>query len=1049
MIKLGLYEQLINKLIAAKIEALDKNKFYIKETFLDKAEAAKYLSRYLSSIIELALNSLSKDNLINRQIELCNKIIYLIRDEINDILFDENLLIAEGKILSAIYDKLDASFSDFDKRLREITPYTRLSQSELFTGNNSGISLESELKKEILSADKICFLVSFIKFTGIRIFQKELIEFTESGKELQVITTSYMGATDLKAIEFLASLKNTQIKVSYNTDNERLHAKAYLFLRNTGFHTGYIGSSNISHAALTNGLEWNMKITSQEVAHIINKFQKTFETYWQDKDFEFFDKNKDIEKLKSALRNQKIYDYNEVGANFDITPYHYQKEILEKLAAERLVHNRYKNLIVAATGTGKTVISGFDYKYFRSINPKARLLFIAHRKEILQQAQATFRGILQDNNFGELWVDGLTPEKFDHVFASIQTLNNQLGNLQLSAIYYDYIIVDEVHHISANSYRSILKKFTPKILLGLTATPERMDNMNILEDFCNVIAAEIRLPEALNQKLLCPFQYFGITDSIDLSNVKWTNGKYEPSELTKIYTSSDNRVREIINNLNKYLTDIHDVTALCFCVSQEHAKFMATKFTMAGLKADYLVTENAGNSRERQEKRKRLQSKEINYLFVRDIFNEGVDIKEIDTVLFLRPTESLTIFLQQLGRGLRLFDKKDCLTVLDFVGNSRPEYDFETKFRAIIGKTNTSIQKEIENDFPHLPLGCSVVLEKMAKEYILENVKKAIGFNRWQLINKITNFKFQSTLPLTLNNFINHYHIPLALIYKKDSWNRLCVEAGVKDNFYEINEYEIKRAISLKWLSCISNTYFKFILKLAKINFKIDLNFLAEKEKQMCLMLHYDVWQNAEGFENLQDSIKAIGTNPEMVAEIIEVMEIVMNAINFVEIEINFQFNQPLMLHSRYTRDQILAAFNFHTFNVKSSIREGVAESKDKNVELLFITLNKSEKDYSPTTLYNDFAISDTLFHWQSQNATRPDTGKGISYIQHQFLKKDILLFVREQNKDEYGVNMSYVFLGKGVYLDHDGSKPMNIKWELDHAMPAYIWQNAAKMAVG
>ena len=305
MIELGLYEQLINRVIANKLNALDNEHFFIKQTLLDKEEAAKYLGRYLSNTIQFALSSLPKDKGVEKQIELCNKIIYLIRDELKNEDFEENLLVTEGKILTAIFTKLDSPFTDFDKRIKDITPYTRLSQSELFTGSNSSVSLESELKKEILSADKICFLVSFIKWTGIRIFQKELIEFTESGKQLKIITTSYMGATDLKAIEFLASLKNTEIKVSYNTENERLHAKAYLFLRNTGFHTGYVGSSNISHSALTNGLEWNMKITTQEVSHIIDKFQKTFDTYWQDNEFEFFDKSKDVEKLSKALKSQK------------------------------------------------------------------------------------------------------------------------------------------------------------------------------------------------------------------------------------------------------------------------------------------------------------------------------------------------------------------------------------------------------------------------------------------------------------------------------------------------------------------------------------------------------------------------------------------------------------------------------------------------------------------------------------------------------------------------------------------------------------------------
>jgi superfamily II DNA or RNA helicase len=1042
----GIYEQLINKLISSKLNDLDRDTFYIKKSEIDKNEASQYLSKYLVDIIRFALNHISGDDSIEKQIELSNKIIILLRTELDNEEFDCDLIETEAKILNAVFSKIDANFSDFEKHLKTITPYTRLSQSELFTGSNAGVSLESEIKKEILSSDKINFLVSFIKWTGIRIFERELHEFTEKGGKLKIITTSYMGATDLKAVEYLAGLKNTEVKVSYNTDNERLHAKAYLFFRNTGFHTGYIGSSNISRSALTSGLEWNLKVTTKEVGHIIDKFQKTFETYWQDKEFELFDKMHHSEKLRIALKKERTTEINNPTTYFDIKPYPFQEEILEKLVAERKIHNRFRNLIVAATGTGKTVISAFDFKNFRNQNHNARILFVAHRKEILQQAQATFQGILRDNNFGELWVDGLVPQKYDCVFASVQTLNNNISDLNFSDTFFDYIVIDEVHHISASSYRPITNKFNPKILLGLTATPERMDGENILKDFCNVIAAEIRLPEALNRKLLCPFQYFGITDSIDLTNVEWRNGRYLPSELSKIYTHNDKRVGEIIYSLNKYLRDIREVRALCFCVNQEHAQYMAEKFLLAGLNADYLVS---SRNELRDELRYKFLKREINYLFVVDIFNEGIDIPDIDTVLFLRPTESLTVFLQQLGRGLRLAEGKDCLTVLDFVGNSRPEYDFEGKFRALVGKTNTSMQKELEYDFPHLPLGCSIVLEKKARDFILQNIKQATTFNKNQLLNKIRNYKYQTTLPLTLNNFSEFYHIPLQLIYKKGNWKRLCVLAEQIDDYSIKNESDIYRAISKKWLSCNSNSYFQFILSLAKNGFIIRIEDLNKEEKSMCLMLHYDIWQTAGGFDSLEQSIRRIGENKVLIEEIIEVLEILIDKIDFLEGEISLPFPQPLQLHGRYTRDQILAAFEFHTFQKKSENREGVALSKEKNVELLFITLNKSEKDFSPTTLYEDFAINDRLFHWQTQNTVRPEKGKGLTYINHKQENKRVLLFVREKNHDEYGNSMASVFLGEGKFVDYYGSKPMSITWELVEAMPWFLWKDSVKMAIG
>ncbi|MEJ7559040.1 MAG: DUF3427 domain-containing protein [Pedobacter sp.] len=1044
--ELGLYEQLITKLIASKLDQMDEDKFFIQKTVLDKSEAARYLSIYLSETIQFALQQIKEGEHggIQKKIELSNQIIQVLISALPDLSLTNNLITSEGQLLEAVLSLNDSPFPDLKERVRQIMPYTRLSQSELFTGSNAGISLESEIKKEILSADEICWLVSFIKFSGIRIFKDELKSFTDSGRKLKIITTTYMGATDVKAVEFLSGLKNTEIKVSYNTEHERLHAKAYLFLRKSGFDTGYIGSSNLSRSALTNGLEWNLKVTQKEIGHIIDKFKKTFNTYWANREFESYIPGIDKIKLSTALKQQSTHDQPGIINFFDITPKHFQKEILEQLESERVNHQRFRNLIVAATGTGKTVISAFDYKRFKSNNPRARLLFVAHRKELLEQAQDMFRHVLRDANFGDLWVDGMEPSQYDHVFASVQTLNNRLPSLKLSADFYDFIIIDEVHHIAANSYRPVLDKFHPEILLGLTATPERMDGIDILRDFNNTIAAEIRLPEALNSKMLTPFQYFGLSDSVDLSQVQWKNGKYESKELTKIYTSNDRRVQEILNNCELYLTDVSQVRALGFCINKEHAEYMAEKFMFHGVRADYLTSEDSAVKRHAI--RQRLLNKEINFLFVVDLFNEGIDIPEIDTVLFLRPTESLTIFLQQLGRGLRLAENKDFLTVLDFVGQARVEYDFEHKFRALIGKTNTPLLKEVEKNFPHLPLGCSIVLEKKAKAIILANIKAATGLNRKQLISKLQNFKHQFTLKLSLQNFLYSTGIELATIYKKGGWQRLCADAGVTEDFKEPLELLITKGIK-KLMQSNSISYFNFLVTLIENDFKTSDP--TEQEKQMSLMFYYDFFPSDKKttFNTLEECFEQIRENPVMLAEMKEVIHYLIQQVKFVEKPIILPFAFPLKVHSRYNRDQILVAIQLHQFNKSSSNREGVALNSKLNTEALFITLKKSEKEYSPTTLYDDYAVNESMFHWQSQNATSSTSPKGQSYIEQKRLSKCILIFVREQNEDEFGNTMGYVFLGKAGFLDSNGDKPMNIQWQLEEPMPAYIWKDSAKLA--
>jgi len=428
-----------------------ESSYYIERQSLDPAEAAGYLSRFLSNVLHSAFESLPNcDDRVFKQIDLSNALVKWLAEYLHSADLSDNLLYSQGQILSALFTTQNPIAADLKAHVAKITPLTGLAQSELFTGSNVGLSLESEIKREILSADEICWLVSFIKWTGIRIFIDVLKEATKNGKKVRIITTSYMGATDQKAVDFLAGLPNTEVRLSYNTERERLHAKAYLFIRNSGFDTGYIGSSNISRSALTNGLEWNLKVTTQEIPHIIEKFKSTFETYWASTEFEPYlvTDESHRSRLKKALQIERGGDkLNEPLFFFDIEPHAYQAAILERLTVEREVHQRTRNLVVAATGTGKTVISAFDFRRFYKANPTANFLYVAHREEILKQARATFRAILRSHSFGELWVGGIEPENFNQLFASIQTLNNRFDKLTLSPNFFDFIIIDEVHHI--------------------------------------------------------------------------------------------------------------------------------------------------------------------------------------------------------------------------------------------------------------------------------------------------------------------------------------------------------------------------------------------------------------------------------------------------------------------------------------------------------------------------------------------------------------------------------------------------------------------------
>lgn len=1054
MLKEGIYEQLINATLKEKIAQVPIERFYINKTFLDKAEAAKVLSSYLTYLIQFALREIKEEDSIQSQIAFCNEIIAFIDKKLN-LNSSDSIIALEGQILTAVLDKIGKTDKQLEDELKRKLPQTGLSVSTLFTGSNADLSIDSEIERDILSANKIYWIVSFIRWSGLRIFEKALKEFTSrEGAELKIITTTYMGATEARALEFLSQLPRTEIKISYQTKIERLHAKAYIFDRNTGFNSAYIGSSNLSRSALTKGLEWNLRVTSQENSHIIEKSKATFEHYWNSIDFEDFQIG-GITKFKAALQQEKQRDQSISLTNyFQISPFPFQKEILEKLAVERDFYGNYRNLIVAATGTGKTVISAFDYQRFHQIQKgKANLLFVAHRKEILEQAIGTFRAVLGAGyrDFGQLWVGDYKPEEGDlkHLFISVQTFNSQKKFFQnrLSKDYYDFIIIDEAHHSQADTYRPIFALFEPQVMLGLTATPERMDGRSLLPDFCDKIAAEIRLADALTLKLLSPFQYFCITDdSVNLKDVKWSAGKYDTTALTHCLTTRK-RVSLIIDAVNHYLTDPFETKTLGFCTSKVHAQFMADTFNQAGFKAICLVSGNDTDG-DRSNIRQKLISGEVNFVFVVDIFNEGIDIPEIDTVLFLRPTESLTIFLQQLGRGLRLSEGKEYLTVLDFVSQAHANYNFAEKFRALVGKSNENIQKEIENNFPHLPAGSNIRMEQQAKNYILENIRNSV-FNARRLRKEITQFQFNSHKELTLQNFLDYHHLDIRTIYSNNSWSNLKRDAGViqfeSTGFHDQISRGLKRLIHID-----SPLYLKFITEIIKANF----NFVPENEseEQLALMFYYDIWQKGIGelgFNSISEGIKEIAHYPILAQELAEIIDYLRNHLNHTTKEIDLNYPLSLEVHARYSRDEILCAFGKTTAEKAFPSQEGVIAIKHLNTELFLVTLNKSDKDFSPSTQYEDYAISEKIFHWQSQNKTAPESSVGLSYIKHKENQKNLLLFVREEKKDNYGFTIPYHFLGSVDYVSHSGSKPMSINWQLAEPMPPYLWKAAAKMAIG
>ena len=1034
-ISTGVYEQIINRLFLLKLNKVDAERFYIGKKLISKDDAVHILSKYLQHLIEVAFIGTPEDQDVDKYIEFVNSVIRTLGKEFNVDDTELDLVDAQKSILTAVIDRTNCEYPDIEKHLRAITPVTSLSRSALFFGGRGPADMESELNKEILCADEICWVVSFIKTSGLNLLWNSLKKFTSEGKCLRIITTTYTGATDYDAIARLATLPNTEIKISYDGTQDRLHAKSYIFIRNSGFHTAYIGSSNLSSYALKDGKEWNFKATQFELPQVIENVRNSFESYWCDDTFECFVPGVSDERLKKALGidwETPLLDFSALDL---MRAKDYQQEILEKLDVERNVHGHFRNLVVAATGTGKTVIAAFDFKRYREAHPDCHFLFIAHRQEILHQAMQTFRIVLDDPNFGSIWDGNNEPSNYQHVFASKDTLRNRVDTLQLRADYYDYMVVDEVHHIVAPTYVKLMTCFKPQILLGLTATPERTNEQeDITVFFDGHISAEIRLPAALNAGLLAPFYYYGIPDNVNLSEVKWSGHGYDIAELSRIYTQNDYRTGLILRKMQEYIgnNQLHKVRALCFCVDKNHAKFMNAKFTLAGLKTDVLTSDD--DDRHRNIVKKRLQAGTINYLFVVDLFNEGVDIPEIDTILFLRPTESATVFLQQFGRGLRLHKDKDHLTVLDFVGHSRAEFSYKERFEALIGRHSQNIKDEIEGGFANAPFGCKIILEEKAKEEIIANIEGYLrSLNKGRIIKEIAAYYKLAKDAFSLKGFLTYSHVPFHKVYGSMTWGELCQLAGVRKDV-SVHAAQIKYAVKKKWLATDSFSYFKQLLRFADSGFKCDTTKFTELEQRYAVMLYYDLYDKAGSYTSIAQMFNDLASDALFVQEFKEVVEYLKDKCVAPEKEDNSVYKNwnPLRLHGIYTKAQIQAALGLSTLARKSPSREGVERLKDIKLEAMYVDIIKKREEGSMTA-YKDYAQNREFFHWETQNRVSEGSREAEAYRNGE---NNMLLFVRQQvEHPDFGCRMGFTYLGQVTMNSIEGSKPMQIVWHLNTPM--------------
>lgn len=760
-----------------------------------------------------------------------------------------------------------------------------------------------------------------------------------------------------------------------------------------------------------------------------------------------YEPGRDGQRLQEALTRQQSGEDDGMGAFLSLgiafEPKPHQELVLEQLEAER-ARGHWANLVVSATGTGKTWVSAFDYARLRKTG-RERLLFVAHRDEILRQSQRVFQLVLGDSGFGERWVRGERPAEGRHVFASVQSLATHVDSIAPDV--FDVVIVDEFHHAAAPTYDRLLQRLRPRVLVGLTATPERADGQSVLGWFEGRIAAEIRLWQALDQGLLCPFHYFGVADGTDISAVSFRRGRYVASELENVYTGDDARVREVLRAVGDYVPDPGQMRALGFCVGVEHAQFMARRFSERGLES--VALHGRSPDSERRGAVERLRRGDLRAIFIADLFNEGVDIPEVDTVLLLRPTESATVFLQQLGRGLRWAHGKAVLTVLDFIGQAHREYRYDVRYRALVGGTLKQLEGTIENDFPLLPPGCAMQLERTAQDVVLANLKAAVKNARALLLDDLRGLGPDAALGRFLRETGRELEDVYARPSERASFTALRREAGFESSPQSEHEPELSKAFGRllhvddaerldTWREWLSQDH------------PPSAGVPGSRTERLQWMLFAVLGHRRRPIAELGAALAELWAIPTMRSELHALLGELADRSRVVDVPVEPNGVAPLRTHARYGLLEIIAAYGLVGEKTGALLQTqvGALWVPEHRSELLFVTLDKSESDYSPTTRYQDYPISPTLFHWESQNTVSPRSEKGRRYLEHEARGERIILFVRERKKGPRGETMPYVCLGDARYVASESERPMRIQWELVRPMPAAMFQEA-KVAAG
>ncbi|AGY41401.1 hypothetical protein mflW37_3340 [Mesoplasma florum W37] len=888
-------------------------------------------------------------------------------------------------------------------------------KEKLFTNKDEQKLLE-EINNEILTSNEVYLIYPFISKSILNKIAPTFEFCAKNNIQIKVISTTFDDLAqynNLNELKLLADkYSNIKIKIEDNLErtSERIHIKASIFKRNDELSTAIIGSSNLTVKGMISGREWNIKLTEQNNKELINRMINEFDNLWNEEFVDFsdeFERNLLIQKIKE---NQQAVVQSKIELLSDnLTKkylYKFQKEIIDKLSYRRHI-NKNKNLVIMATGTGKTLVSAFDYKrQSEQAKKDLKILFLAHQREIVDQAIKTYRHVLENNKFGEVMYDGsINSEKPIHLFATIQTLSTRLNKFKPND--FDIIVYDEAHHIAANTFDKVFNYFKPQQILGLTATPEREDNKDIKSYFDDEYATELRLWDAIDQKLLCPFDYYCIDDTnTNLQGVDLNSDK----DIFKV-VNTDSRNELLFKTIEKYLGIYARPTALIFCVTVEHAINISNYLKSKNLKAEALTSQN---TKDRKRILHEFSTGRINYLCVVNIFNEGVDIPEINTIILLRPTNSKTVYLQQLGRGLRKTELKNKLEVYDLISNIDNKYDITLGIRNLFNPAIRSSKSISAKE--GLPYNCTINLEKHTEEIII-NSMKSWYLNKNSMKSYIVEY-YERFKEKALNNILKDYDLTLIDFY--NNLDNLFMQIAKQINNFNQNENNtnrnkniLKQFLFLNNYKIIDYFYKRLSNQLSSDEINLDLDNLLITS---CLYeitsfdKFLDIYPN---YLEINDLVKNFIDEHKVIVE--ELVMILKYKLDNETLIFENEYEIGLNINSTYTVKQVLSLVN------RTNFLHYRTEMKVLTFQAGFLTFDNSKQiiladedsdNYGKKTKYDEL---NNIFYW-SLPEKMTIKNKIVSDFENENIKK--YLFIQDkQNVNKKNLYLKlYKFVGIGKF---------------------------------